>query len=251
MAFRKFLGALGKRAPGVETVVENPGVHPGGTVECTVTVQGGGADVDIERLRLDLVVRAEDREADGSTAWRRPYSVTAVDLSGFRLAAGETVTHKVALRVPWEMPLTHGRGRPVRGGRAAVRTELAVDKAVDKGDFDEIAVHALPAQDAILQAFEDLGFRLHESEVKLGALSRAPHMRARQTERFWQEIDFFFPESWGQGRQELETVFIAREDSLDVHPGGHPPVTFDYADPDPHAWTATLDQHVRAYWRAG
>ncbi|MEU9337901.1 sporulation protein [Streptomyces sp. NPDC048290] len=245
MVFRKFLSALGVNAPRVETVVENPAVRPGGTLHCTVTVAGGGADVDIERLRLELVVRAEDREADGSAGWYNPYTVVAADIDGFRVAAGETVTHRVDLQVPWEMPLTHGRGARIRGGRAAVRTELAVDRAFDKGDFDEISVHALPAQDAVLQAYEDLGFRLHEAEVKIGLLRSAPRMEDRQTAPYWQEIDFFYPESWNMGRQELETVFIAREDSLDAHPGGSPAVTFRHAELDQNVWTETLDAHVR------
>jgi sporulation-control protein len=245
MAFRKFLSSLGLNAPSVETVVENPGVLPGETLRCVVTVVGGAADTDIERLRLDLVVRAESREADDSTAWRNPYPVAAAGFGAFRLAAGATVTQRVDLRVPWEMPLTHWRGARIPGGRAAVRTELAIDNAVDRGDFDEIAVHALPAQDAILRAYTDLGFRLHEAEVKVGSLERAPHMRARQTQPYWQEIDFFYPPSWNRGRQELETVFVAREDSLDAHPGGNPPVTFAYAELDQRAWTARLDAHVR------
>ncbi|GAA3370809.1 hypothetical protein GCM10020367_18920 [Streptomyces sannanensis] len=249
MAFRKFLSSLGINAPSVETVVENPVVQPGSTLICTVTVRGGGADVEVERLLLDLVVRAEDREPDGSSGWNNPYAVGKAELGAFRLAAGETVTHRLAVEVPWEMPLTHAQGRHIKGGRAAVRTELSIDNAVDRGDFDEIQVHALPAQDTLFQAFTDLGFRLHEAEVKIGLLSRAPRMEDRQTVPYWQETDFFFPESYGRGsRYELEAVFIAREDSVDVHPGGHPPATFAYADMDLAKWTAALDAHVRHHW---
>lgn len=250
MAFRKFLSALGVDAASVETVVENPKVSPGGTLRCVVTVVGGGADVDIERVRLEVVVRAEDLEQGNKAAWKHPYTVVASDLEGFRLPAGETVTVRAEVRLPWEMPLTHALGTPIAGGRAAVRTELVVGKAVDQGDFDEIEVHALPAQDAILQAYTDLGFRLREAEVKIGFLpEQAPQMQTRQTAECWQEIDFFFPESWGQGLGELESLFIAREDSLDAHPGGYPPVTFVYDELDRQVWTETLEKHVRGHWQ--
>ncbi|MCX4780310.1 sporulation protein [Streptomyces sp. NBC_01264] len=250
MAFRKFLSALGVSAPSVETVVENPRVGPGGTLRLVVTAVGGGADVDIERVRLDVVVRAEDLEYNDKTAWEHPYTVVTVDLDGFRLPAGETVTVRGEVVLPWEMPLTHALGAPITGGRAAVRTELEVDKAVDQGDFDEIEVHALPAQDAILQAYTDLGFRLREAEVKIGFLPElAPRMESRQTESCWQEIDFFFPESVNWGLEELETVLIAREDSLDAHPGGFPPATFVYDELDQQAWTEKLEEHVRAHWQ--
>ncbi|MFF3212502.1 sporulation protein [Streptomyces sp. NPDC002886] len=249
MAFRKFLSALGVNAPGVETVVENPKVSPGGTVRVVVTAVGGGADVDIERVRLDVVVRAEDRELGGKTSWKQPYVVATVDLDGFRLPAGQTVTVRGEVVLPWEMPLTHALGAPLVGGRAAIRTELAVDKSVDQGDFDEIEVHALPAQDAILQGYTDLGFELREAEVKIGFLPEiAPRMESRQTLECWQEIDFIFPESWKPGRQELETVFVAREDSLDAHPGGLPAETFVYATLNQPAWTQKLEKHVLGHW---
>lgn len=250
MAFRKFLSALGVNAPSVETVVENPQVSPGGTLRVVVTAVGGGADVDIERVRLEVVVRAEDLEQGSKTAWKRPYTVVTVDLDGFRLPAGETVTVRGEVVLPWEMPLTHGLGTPISGGRAAVRTELAVDKAVDQGDFDEFEVHALPTQDAILQAYTDLGFQLHEAEVKIGFLPKLqPSIQCRQTEQWWQEIDFFFPESWNLGRSELESLFITREDSLDAHPGGYPSITFAYDELDQQAWTERLEKHARSHWR--
>ncbi|MCJ0874101.1 sporulation protein [Streptomyces sp. AP-93] len=249
MAFRKFLSALGVDAPSVETVIENPKVSPGGTLRCVVTAVGGGADVDIERVRLEVVVRAEDLEQGNGTAWKDPYAVVTADLDGFRLPAGETVTVRGELVLPWEMPLTHALGAPIAGGRAAVRTELVVDKAADQGDFDEFEVHALPAQDAVLRAYTDLGFRMREAEVKIGFLpEQAPDMESRQTEDFWQEIDFFFPESWDQGRGELETLFVAREDSLDAHPGGFPPVTFVYDELDQQVWMEALEEHVRGHW---
>ncbi|MFF3314932.1 sporulation protein [Streptomyces sp. NPDC003035] len=248
MAFRKLLSALGIQAPSIETVVDNPAVRPGETLRCVVRVRGGGAAVDIERLRLDVVVRAEDHEADGSTAWQHPHPVATAEVGGFRLGAGETIVRDVTFQVPWEMPLTHGRGVRLPGARAAVRTELVIDDAVDKGDFDEIAVHALPAQDAILQAYETLGFRLHEAEVKVTAEPWPAVMEDRRTQPYWQEIDFFCPESWSRGREELETVFITREDSLDAHPGGNPPVTFVYADLEQQVWTEALGKHVRHCW---
>ncbi|MFE4637643.1 sporulation protein [Streptomyces sp. NPDC056773] len=249
MAFRKFLSALGVNAPSVETVVENPKVNPGGTLRVVVTAVGGAADVDVERVRLEVVVRAEDREVNGGkTAWKHPYTVATAEIAGFRLLAGETVTVRGEVVLPWEMPLTHALGAPITGGRAAIRTELAVDKSVDQGDFDEFEVHALPAQDAIVQAYTDLGFRLHEAEVKIGFLpTLAPRMKSQQTAQYWQEIDFFYPEGLQWGKAELETVFVAREDSLDAHLGSNPPATFVYDELDQQAWTESLKKYVVTY----
>jgi sporulation-control protein len=249
MALRTFLRTLGANAPSVDTLVTTARIRPGTPLQCEVTVRGGGADLDVERLHLELVVRAEDLEADGSTGWNNPYVVSTATGDPFKLPAGGTVVRHVALDVPWEMPLTHARGVRLAGSRVAVRTELAVESAVDRGDFDEIEVHPLPHQDLVFQVYEDLGFRFHESEVKLGTQPWPDRMKDRRTAPFWQELDFRFPASWNRGTQELETVLITRPDEIDVHPGGYPPVTLPAGEPDRAQWTRALEDHIRSYWR--
>lgn len=248
MALRTFLRSLGSGAPSVETVVDTARVQPGAPLECTVTVQGGAADLHVERLRLELIVRAEDMEADGSTAWNNPYVITAAPAQSFPLPAGETLHLRVSLDVPWEMPLTHAGGIRLAGSRVAVRTELAVEGAVDRGDFDEIEVHALPSQDLLFRIYGELGFRFRESEVKVMAQPWPDQMQDRRTAPYWQELDFHFPASYHQGTGELETVLITRPDELDVHPGGYPPVTLSSKDLDREAWTRAVDEHIRGHW---
>ncbi|MFF0202491.1 sporulation protein [Streptomyces sp. NPDC005017] len=248
MALRTFLRTLGSNAPTVDTVVDTERVLPGAPLDLTVRLRGGGADLDVERLRLELVVRAEDREVDGSTAWNHPYAVTAVTEEPFRLPAGAELARQVRVDVPWTMPFTHARGERLRGSRVAVRTELAVDGAVDRGDFDEIEVHALPAQDMLFDIYEDLGFRFHESEVKVFSQAWPERYKARRSTDYWQELDFHFPESWDYQGWELETVLIAFAEEMDVHPGGNPPVTLAYADMDREKWARAVEEHVRRHW---
>ncbi|MFI9344116.1 sporulation protein [Streptomyces sp. NPDC052773] len=243
MAFRKFLSSLGINAPEVDTVLAASVVRPGDVLEATVHLRGGGADVEVERLRLDVVTRAEDRE-QSETGWQNPFTIVSEVLNGpLTLHAGEQRTERIAIRLPWEMPLTHVLGgRRLRGARVAVRTELAIDDAVDKGDFDEFQVHALPAQDAILQAYADLGFRFDEAEVKLGT----PRGGHNSKVGYWQEIETWFPREYGRGDGQLESVFVARADSLDLITGSSGPHLFTYADLDQAAWTKRIDEHMRA-----
>ncbi|MGW0710582.1 sporulation protein [Streptomyces sp. NPDC002643] len=241
MAFRKFLSSLGINAPEVETVLGATVVRPGEVLEAVVRLRGGGADVEVERLKLDVVTRAEDRE-ETESGWVNPLTIVTVTVDGpFTLRAGEERTERVALRLPWELPLTHVLGgRRLRGARVAVRTELAIDNSVDKGDFDEFQVYALPAQDAILQAYVDLGFRFDEAEVKLGTPRGGQNSRVN----YWQEIETWFPREYGNGLQ-LESVFVARPDSLDLITGASGPHLFAYAELDQDAWTKRIDQHMR------
>ncbi|MFI0483801.1 sporulation protein [Actinomadura sp. 9N215] len=245
MAFRTFLGSLGVNAPDVATVLDAGEVRPGGAVRGRVTVKGGGADVRIERIAVQLVTRVEAAEPT-EKSWDNPGVVASQDVPAFDLAAGEVREHGLAIEVPWEMPITHALAGRLRGTRAAVRTILEIDNAVDRGDFDEIAVHALPAQDVFFGAYEALGFRFDAAEVKTGRVNGGRN----QTSKFWQELEFFFPPGYRRGPgARLETVFIARPDSLDLITGPHGPYPFEYADLTLDQCVKWLDEHCRSHWQ--
>ncbi|RKS71859.1 sporulation-control protein [Actinomadura pelletieri DSM 43383] len=244
MAFRTFLSSFGINAPEVTTVLGSHEVRPGGTLNARVTVRGGAADVRVERIAVQLVTRVEAAEPT-EKSWDNPGVVALQAVPAFDLAAGEEREHRLAIEVPWEMPVTHALGRNLRGTRAAVRTILEIDNAVDRGDFDEIAVHALPAQDLFVDAYQTLGFRFDEAEVKTGRVNGGHN----QLSKFWQELEFFFPADYGRGpNAQLETVFIARHDSLDLITGPHGPYPFDYAGLTLDQCVTWLDRHCRALW---
>ncbi|GAA3790217.1 sporulation protein [Streptomyces phyllanthi] len=238
MAFRKFLSSLGINAPEVETVLDRTVVRPGESLTANITVRGGGADVEIERFAVELVVRFESH-GETEARYLNPIFTYTFD-APFVLRAGETRTEKVALELPWEMPLTHALGRPLTGAYSAVRTLLAIDGAVDRGDVDPVEVHALPAQDAVLRALEELGFRRVEAEVKPGHAHGT-----RQSADWWQEIEHRFPAAYGL--KDVELLLVARESDLDVHPGTSAKrLTLPYEETTDHAvLTTRLDRYLR------
>lgn len=243
MAFRTFLSALGVNAPTVETTVENPDVRPGEELSCRTVVTGGGADVRVGRFALELVVRVESRETT-KAGWANPGPVQVSVLDPeFVLKAGETLAFTTTFQVPWEMPLTHAGGKRLKGARSAIRTVLGIDRGVDRGDFDEVRVHALPAQDVLFQAYLDLGFRFDEAEVK----DYISQNGENQTLRYCQELEFWFPPEFRREGQ-LETLFIARHDSLDLITGPKGPFPFRYEDMNREAWTEWLGEHTRSLW---
>src|SRR5690606_39289363 len=90
--------------------------------------------------------------------------------------------------IPWEAPLTHMYGQPLRGTTVGVATELEVAGALDPGDLDPIAVHPLPAQERILAAFANLGFRFHSADCEKGRI-----WGVHQELPFYQEIELYPP----------------------------------------------------------
>lgn len=210
MVFRKMMRALGVGGPSVETVLANPGTRPGGAIEGHVHIIGGEAPCDIERVALGLVTRVETESGDNE--FHSDVEFTREVVAGsFTLEAG--VKHSLPFRVavPWETPLTHVFGQHLRGMTMGLRTELAVARAVDSTDLDPVAVHPLPAQEALLDAFAALGFRFHSADVERGRI-----YGVHQTLPFYQEIEFYPPSRYARGINQLEVTFVVNPTSMDV-----------------------------------
>ena len=84
-------------------------------------------------------------------------------------------------------------------------------KAVDKGDLDEVAVHPLPAQERILDAFARLGFRFARADLEHGGIHGV-----RQQLPFYQEIEFYPPPQYASGINEVEVTFVADPSGVEV-----------------------------------
>jgi sporulation-control protein len=199
VVFKKMMRAFGAGGPTVDTVLANPNTRPGLTLDGQVHVVGGDHDVTIEHIVLGLVTRVESEHGDGFVEFHRlPVS------GGFLLAAGERRDLPFSFPVPWETPVTDVYGQRLPGMTMGLRTELAVAKAVDKGDLDQVAVHPLPAQERILDAFARLGFRFARADLEHGGI-----YGVRQELPFYQEIEFYPPPQYAGAINEVELTFVA------------------------------------------
>ncbi len=92
-----------------------------------------------------------------------------------------------------------------------MRTELAIAKAVDKGDLDMVAVEPLPSQLRILEAFLGLGFAFKSADLEAGRL-----YGVRQELPFYQEIEFYPSGRYAGVVGEVEVTFVADPAGLEV-----------------------------------
>jgi sporulation-control protein len=208
VVFKKMMRAFGVGGPSVDTVLANPNTRPGLTLGGQVRVVGGDHDVTIEHIALGLVTRVESEHggADGLAEFLR------VPVSGpFRLAQGERRDVPFNLPVPWETPVTDVYGQRLHGMTMGLRTELAVAKAVDRGDLDEVVVHPLPAQERILDAFAALGFRFARADLEHGTI-----YGVRQQLPFYQEIEFYPPPHLAGAINEVELTFVADPAGVEI-----------------------------------
>jgi sporulation-control protein len=210
MVFKKMLSALGVGGPSVDTVLTNPNTRPGLVLDGQVNLRGGEAPADIEHITLALVTQVEveagDREYTGGVEFYR------LPVRGaFRLEAKQELSIPFQLPVPWETPITDVYGQRLRGMVMGLRTELAVARAVDKGDLDPISVHPLPVHERILEAFAQLGFQFKNADLEQGHI-----YGVQQTLPFYQEIEFYAAPQYAHAIREVELTFVTNPQGVDV-----------------------------------
>ncbi|MEU8552068.1 sporulation protein [Streptomyces roseoverticillatus] len=209
MGFKKLLASLGAGGASVETVLFEENVVPGGIVQGEVRIQGGSVAQAVQGLSVGLQARVEV-EGDDSE-YKQDVEFTRMQLGGaFEVQAGAVHTVPFGLEIPWETPVTTFLGRHLTGMNVGVTTHLAIARAVDSGDLDPVNVHPLPAQQAILDAFGQLGFAFKSADLERG------HIRGtRQRLPFYQEIEFRAPSQY-RGLNEVELSFVADDREMDV-----------------------------------
>ncbi|MFE3664945.1 sporulation protein [Streptomyces sp. NPDC059164] len=209
MVFKKLLGALGVGGPSVDTVLHPGPALPGGPLSGEVRLRGGGSDATVDRISLLLVARVEregQEEEDEATVVLERFTVGG----GFRLAEEADHTVPFTVTLPWETPVTHLHGQHL-GPVLGIRTELEIAGARDKGDLDALAVGPLPAQEAILEAFGQLGYVFRSADLELG------HIRGTgQQLPCYQEIEILPPTGHAHAVNEIEVTFIAAPGGLEV-----------------------------------
>ncbi|MFJ9805391.1 sporulation protein [Streptomyces wuyuanensis] len=209
MGFKKLLASLGAGGASVETVLTEDNVVPGGVVQGEVRIQGGSVNQQIEGLSVGLQARVEVEGGDQEV--KQDIEFVKQRLGGaFEVHAGAVHVVPFGLEIPWETPITTIAGQRLRGMDIGVTTELEIARAVDSGDLDPINVHPLPAQQAVLDAFIQLGFRFKSADMERG------HIRGtRQRLPFYQEIEFFAPQQY-RGLNQVEVTFVADDREMDV-----------------------------------
>ncbi|MFF7337252.1 sporulation protein [Streptomyces sp. NPDC008163] len=210
MGFKRLLASMGAGGASVETELSEVNVVPGGVVQGEVRIQGGSVDQQIEGLSVGLQARVEV-EGQDDQEYKQDIEFTKLRVGGaFQVQAGAVHVVPFGLEIPWETPITMFAGQHLHGMNIGVTTELEIARALDSGDLDPINVHPLPAQEAILDAFGQLGFSFRSADMERG------HIRGtRQRLPFYQEIEFHPPQQY-RGLNQVELSFVADDREMDV-----------------------------------
>jgi sporulation-control protein len=213
MVFKRLLGALGVGGPSVDTVLDGGdgggAVRPGDVLSGQVHLEGGDSAVEVEHIALELIARVEAEHEEGESERTVTFERFVVG-GGFRLGEGERRSVPFRVTLPWETPVTELYGQPL-GIVLGVRTELSVATARDKGDLDPLAVAPLPAQEAVLEAFGQLGFGFRSADLEYGHIGGTG-----QRLPFYQEIELTPPPAYAHAVNEIELTFLASPAGVEV-----------------------------------
>ncbi|MGW6204424.1 sporulation protein [Streptomyces sp. NPDC055089] len=251
MVFKRLLSSLGVGGPTVDTVLAAGATVPGGALSGQVHLLGGTDDFGIETITLEVVARVEAEHEDGESHGAVAFERFVVG-GGFRLPAGAEHSVPFTVTLPWETPVTelYGQGLGIVLG---VRTELSVAGAKDKGDLDPLVVGPLPVQEAILEAFGQLGFGFRSADLEYGRIAGSG-----QQLPFYQEIELSPSPQYSHTVNEIEVTFLATPGEMEVileadkrgglFSAGHDSVTrFTVSQGGVHHqdWNALVDNWMR------
>jgi sporulation-control protein len=198
------LASVGIGSAKVDTVLEKSAYYPGEEVRGVVRIKGGSVEQHVEGIQLS-VMTTYVQEVNDSRINKN------AEINSIRVSQPQTIGVEefkeipFAFTLPLNTPLTIGR-TPVW-----IKTTADIQSALDPSDADHIQVSPSPYQQVVLDAIDNLGFRL-----KNGESLYAPRMRAALP--FVQEFEWIPTSGRYRGRlDELELVFLNnRPDGVDL-----------------------------------
>lgn len=202
--FKRMLASVGIGAAQVDLMLHQDEVNAGDMISGVVRIQGGRVDQQIDDVYAFVMTRYLKEQND--TKIQVEAAVAKFQLTGkFTVEAEQVYEFPVSFELPAITPVTRGR-TPVW-----IQTGLDIKEAIDPKDTDQLQVSPHPHSAVILEAVEELGFRLREVTCQ-----HAPTYGRMNGLPFVQEFEFV-PTSQFRGQlDELEIIFFPDENGVEL-----------------------------------
>ncbi|RAP74200.1 sporulation protein [Paenibacillus montanisoli] len=202
--FKRMLASVGIGAAQVDLMLHEDVVHAGDTISGVVRIQGGRVDQQVDDVYAYVMTRYLKEQNDSKI--EHEATVAKFRLTGkFMVKAEQVYEFPVSFQLPSNTPISMGR-TPIW-----IQTGLDIKEAVDPKDHDRLQVRPHPHAEAVLDAVEQLGFRLREVSCEY-----APHFGRLTGLPFVQEFEFV-PTSQFRGQlDELELIFSPSESGIEL-----------------------------------
>ncbi|OAS18499.1 sporulation protein [Paenibacillus oryzisoli] len=202
--FKRMLASVGIGAAQVDLMLHQDIVNAGDEISGVVRIQGGRVDQQINDVYAFVMTRYLKEQNDTKMQVEAP--VAKFQLTGeFTVQAEQIYEFPVSFQLPNITPATLGR-TPVW-----IQTGLDITEARDPKDQDQLQVSPHPHSEIILEAVNDLGFRLREVTCEY-----APAIGRENGLPFVQEFEFVPTMQFRGQLDELEIIFFPDEDGVDL-----------------------------------
>lgn len=196
--FKKFLASVGVGAVKIDTQLEKDQFTAGETVNGKVVLRGGDVEQQIDAIHIFLMTEAI-RESNDTKVREK------VALKKYPIASKLSIQPKEEKEIPFtiQLPLD----APASLGRLPIWFETGADipMALDPEDRDPIKLTPHPYVDSVLEALKQVGFQLKKVEMEYS-----------KQFGYVQEFEFYPGPEFRQYLDELEAIFLVRENQLSV-----------------------------------
>lgn len=204
--FKKILSSIGIGAAKVDTRLNESHCTPGGELTGVVHIEGGSVEQSVDSIYLFFNTLYKHEVNDKSTYSTFTIEKILLNEAPFMIGPGEVKEIPFTVNVPFNTPLS------VSQSKSWIETGLDIAQAVDPKDEDAITVQPNAAQQVILDAMDELGFRLKKADTEM---LPARHRSGRLP--IAQELEYSANGSrFGRQLDEVEVVILQDEGSIEL-----------------------------------
>ncbi len=192
----------------VDTILTNPIVTPGGTLDGEVHFRGGRANYNIATLSLEFLATLDIESGNPHYPLTIPFGKVEL-ASEFTLAAGSRQVVPFSVSVPWFTPINTVGPKQLKGVSLGVYTGMRMGGTFNENDSDPLQAAPFPIQEQLLRAMERAGFMLNATDLE--------DIRITPTHTsFAQKIKYVPSREISWEFRELKMAFIGNPDTVDV-----------------------------------
>jgi len=200
--FKRMLASAGIGAAKVNLMLHQDTVSAGDTISGVVRIEGGRVDQEVDDVYA-FVKTQYVKEHNNSKTNVEATLAKFLLAEKFTAEADKAYEFPVSFQIPAFTPVTTGR-TPVW-----IHTGLDIKEALDPTDEDRLQIRPHPHSAIVLDAVNQLGFRLREVSCE-----HAPHYGRVNGLPFVQEFEFV-PTSMFRGQlDELEIIFYPDDNGV-------------------------------------
>lgn len=198
--FDKMKVSVGIGNAKVDTRIDKKKYTAGEEVTGHVFILGGKVDQEINNVFLNVVTKVE-KETDDNTYYQNTTIHRVKVESSFTIKKEQELEIPFSFILPIDTPITLG------DVKVWINTELDVSFSIDPRDNDYIEVVANKTNSSVMQAMEEMGFKLR----------KVKSIPFRNSIGVGQKLEYVPTHEYQNDLDELEIIFVTEPNGLSVY----------------------------------